>query len=1146
MNRQLAAPTIPATPYTAHQTSVLSEDLITTSDILVNAASRNPVAAFANPNRGGATEALIVSGGDLCYVARDPDGDSGWVLNRLRDGLPAVEVAVGVQLGGAVHAFWQDGEATHHSQLSPEGVWSAPERLPLAADLAVAYAPNRTLVLYGRTPSGDLLTVHQPSLVDPAWRSTVVALSGALSNARPSLVLTGPTSWTLAAAVQAEMALYTGQLGESTPASGPKRVTTPEPVRELVYGHYRQGSVLFMFIDHKGALAGSVGTTADVRRFFDIPNSQLVTAAVVPDPAGLLNAYGLDDLGRLWILHQKAWDSTGGPVFAPLIPMDAGLTSISVNTAPGAAAEVFGVDGGVGALRLLNQDPQTRTWSTGPVQESGGQGRVYRVPRYRCEVRLLDDNGNPVAGREVAVGAESAVQLWTGGRIVPATATRPATLTTNVFGRLSMSVLATTVHTPQLTLAADGLVEPLRIAPNQAVQDYLAGTGDLPGLPRFDAATLREAKVGDEWLAPALHEKDPPLSAEDAVDGVRHTIAVGQAIQRGEDPMVALTRLGNRPIAGFALDLRDRKRAGFRTFRTTEEVHEHLRNTAGPDGVEGFWDDVAAFIDDVWHGIERGAIALRGFVVDLANRTVSLAVQIGRDLVELSAVVIRGVKDAISVVHGILNVIGAAAAKVIEFLKALFSWNDIWDTKTALEEALTKTGPYLKEQIAEHGTAIVDEFFAGLRKKVTQGFDDVRGLYQLGTTFDDLAGSAPAIGAGNRQARRARRPGRPVTALGAFDPASLDTAHNNWFLDKVLSYLGPGSPLPLISDLSRPIADLQAAVHGARNELDKAIGDFQRDFLALLARPDEFGKLLVKTFLDLAEHVALAALAFADGVVKALLDTASLVAGTLDALWHTPVPVPPIVTLVEFIARAAHPSANPPVLTVGGLFCTIAAVPMTLAYKAAHGVHAQLFPGGRLPTAQHGAALHDERSSWVFAGIVLQAMWTMFDAGMDLNEEPDIYVLNVTDVVVQVLLQVFTWPTGDGVPFRPVPLQTDAEKAVFANWMVSWTFPIVDAALLMVPAGSMFGRTIARYSEPGKLFQSGVGALNLATGCIEISVAGEKGGAAAANILGPIPDFLQLLRLAWITDATGGISQIVKIVIDFFCGAGTAAAMADV
>lgn len=127
-------PTYPASPFKAEWSSVLSQDVVATASILVEATSPSPVGVFTNPASGGQTgnaevEALAIvntgTGKQLCHIARDRGTDGGWRVIPLFGGQSADQVAAAVAYAGtsasAVYGLFTDGPQLYSTTLGADG-----------------------------------------------------------------------------------------------------------------------------------------------------------------------------------------------------------------------------------------------------------------------------------------------------------------------------------------------------------------------------------------------------------------------------------------------------------------------------------------------------------------------------------------------------------------------------------------------------------------------------------------------------------------------------------------------------------------------------------------------------------------------------------------------------------------------------------------------------------------------------------------------------------------------------------------------------------------------------------------------------------------------------------------------------------------
>src|SRR6476469_305755 len=100
----------------------------------------------------------------------------------------------------------------------------------------------------------------------------------------------------------------------------------------------------------------------------------------------------------------------------------------------------------------------------------------------------------------------------------------------------------------------------------------------------------------------------------------------------------------------------------------------------------GFWDALGDFADEIWHAIKSGAITVVTVTVDAVNRLATLTVELAQDAQVQLKILALDVAGAVpALIHGIFNSIGAAADRVLEWLKDLLHWPAIWATMEAFD-----------------------------------------------------------------------------------------------------------------------------------------------------------------------------------------------------------------------------------------------------------------------------------------------------------------------------------------------------------------------------------------------------------------------------------------------------------------------------
>lgn len=923
----------------------MSQDVITTANILVDSTSSSPVAVFVNPVTAQ-TEALVVSnvgqgGNQICHVARNQATDGGWTLNPLFGGQVASVVAAGTAYPGssspAVYGFFQDDSGVSSTQLQSDGAtWSTPQSINLkgvSSGLSTAYSPDGRLVLYGNTSSGDLFTAYQPQ-VGGAFVSTVCVMNGALTAGDFQLCLTDESTWNIAANINGKPFLFTGDLGATEYGSMDQVTQFQGTLKQIVLGYWSdaQNTLIYLLVDSDNALHVWASNSASAPAIQQIPNSTVASATGHVGSDGSLNIYTIDNNEGLWVLHQspsQPWNDDGTPNWAPYIAIDTGVATIVSDANPADAPSLFALDASDFSLRLHAQDSLTKMWKSGAVLQSSAE--AFEVVRFRAEINIIDAEGNPLPLLPVTLRVAdtySATDLWVAGKTYPVNSQTEVELQTDATGKLTLAVLTTAgMVTPELVINSSGLPEPLTIQPAGPVHTYLSGTGPLnptnPGgaLPVFDSTgnTLAAAKVAGQPLAPAA---TGPLKGT-AAAAIQNTAMVG---------------LGTTPpgLVGYAASFNGAGDAEFKLFHTQEDLEQHLAAVRGGNELGGFWDDIAHFFGDVWEGIKNGLIKIADFVVSVADKVANFAVQIGNEIAQGVKLALKGLEQAAHFIAGVFQAVAAEVEKVIDWLKALFDFAAIWRTKMAFEQALIAAPAYIK-QLTQQAELAADGWFSKQQKTVDDAFAKFKQKYTGQSLSDQPNWQQPGSG-----------PSTKPVAGGASPSDCTNNVHHNWLQDKVSSYSPADNGIGPDNSLQGPWSDFSQHIQESGADFLAALTDFKNATLSIIQDPKSAGSVAIPDLLDMVNKLIDGLLMLCDGIVDAFMTIAGFAMDSLDSLINTELNLGFLNTLWGWIASAAG-YGDDNKLTMSALMSLLAAFPTTVIYKLVDGVDNEPFPDGKFP-----------------------------------------------------------------------------------------------------------------------------------------------------------------------------------------------------
>jgi hypothetical protein len=576
---------------------------------------------------------------------------------------------------------------------------------------------------------------------------------------------------------------------------------------------------------------------------------------------------------------------------------------------------------------------------------------------------------------------------------------------------------------------------------------------------------------------------------------------------------------------------------------------------------DDFWGDVGQFFGDVWNAIKSGAMQVVHWVVDVAKKVVSFAVKVGDAIHDLGEMVIKGVEDAISLVHSILNAIGAALEKVLDWIKDLLGWDKIWHTKLVFEHLVEQAIPALQWLIEKRAVAETGSFFQGLKSTIDGGLTTVAEFLAnrpIGSLGGDTSGSSVALAASAKQVRT------PADSL------ATSWAQNNWLLSKLIDHVEEAVLGPLTTTLPTSLFDellTRLSEAGLQTDLQNALTNIKDFFSTVYQDPDS---ITTKGAADLV-RTAQAAIDFVidllDALVKMVLDIIASALGDLDSVLTQSLGEIPVVSWIyRNVICPSDQQEDPSILRVAAL---LLAIPVTLIYELANDGDAPFSEAQTeailkwrfQPPAAATAALMAEDSGGISAATrktitfylsVAQASVDMAADGFSSTDEGQGLGSKVSgwaDLVINSVMQVLTWPGDTIFNFDwDWSGMHEGEKLQRVTWILSWAPLLLNAGLLVIPSPAS-GRIAEGIDIAGKTALVVLGAASLGVGLAGSIIgmnndkpASANGWDVASSTLGPLANFTQFLRYNGAVEGSEGITLIIKLLLNDVGDVGAAAA----
>ncbi len=307
----------------------------------------------------------------------------------------------------------------------------------------------------------------------------------------------------------------------------------------------------------------------------------------------------------------------------------------------------------------------------------------------------------------------------------------------------------------------------------------------------------------------------------------------------------------------------------------------------------------------------------------MIKNAVSIAVTaVERGVAVIVQTVIEGVEKAVkwivdtaekvvAVVEGLFEAIGMKVEEVIKWLRYVFDWDDILNTREHLSKAILDALDLFGTKIAPAVKKPIQEFFETQKKSVVKNLDDT--IRALGGRPDAGSSTSPASS------------GKGLDGLS-------DTL--DWILSKVLS-AGPGglsfasdafSPVSFSADFEKFWASTAVKGLGTAAALPSGLGEVG---VTLFEHPNE-PLLALQKLLGMVRDVIVGLLDLGETIAVGLLDFVEEMIEKIKTIITAPIRLPFISDLMEL--REKGTGSLP--FSLLDATTLILAIPVTAVYKA--------------------------------------------------------------------------------------------------------------------------------------------------------------------------------------------------------------------
>lgn len=567
-------------------------------------------------------------------------------------------------------------------------------------------------------------------------------------------------------------------------------------------------------------------------------------------------------------------------------------------------------------------------WRVLPVyynKADSSADNLQTYPCFRTDVTIGDENGIAVAGAPIYfLPNEDDVEIDINGIVhLVSAADEPLRLVTNAMGRATFTVNTSTLHTPQLLVWTDFTGgRKVLVEPNGPIQTELR-TVDAAGLAAAKkqnadgsvGATLLPSGSDTGDLATALNETmalgqsaaEPPGPSDNYLYFAQDTDHV--FVADAEDT-ARFTRLAKASVRDKHFTVR------FDGGRVSFERHTRTSAKAAMTRAAATATTFAGNVDDVLQGALEGSLQITAYTISDATSARDLAGSVEaffEFIVDGINYVVEGiiefVRQAFAAVESVFASIGVFFSDLFAWLGQLFSWQDILNTQTVIESAVSSALSSVPARIASNAN-----YWQQLVALLSGQSES--------TEFGDIAPGESA-NAGIATSNPGRAQDASVNGRGAVS----GTPQSNWAMSLLAdSQVAPKiTPTGSASALIQSFPEISLPTFANQDSAQSVLDTFFDELY------DEEGDLTwasVSTAVrNLVTALGVAALSSIGTTILANIEAAL---AAVQAVLEFEIEVPILTDLYASITNGKK-------LTILSLVSLVAAIPATIAYKLCSG-----------------------------------------------------------------------------------------------------------------------------------------------------------------------------------------------------------------
>lgn len=644
-------------------------------------------------------------------------------------------------------------------------------------------------------------------------------------------------------------------------------------------------------------------------------------------------------LGSDHLLYHSHLDAATN-AWTSMLPLISDINTFSTAKDGQGVTNLFAIDSSTTLYRLWNNEDSG--WQVEEIELPSLSSTPIVVPSYTTQLTFLDAvTNNPIDEQPVTIWASDELNLSIDGKNYFIDAENPVSCSTDSSGKITVVSAADGINTPLLKInggfldSDSGLViNPFANAKAQLGSMTAAelaaaqtpGTGGQPAVPLLSStwqsnpgevqATIQQLLM----FQPADSEDGPKIpdfiNRGKRLTGINYTSTGWGDVKKINYDLIK----GQHWMLTVSPEIK---------FEKLDAAAAQLYITQTTDSANSIFSSWS----DFWGAVTSKALEITTFIVSEAQLVIQYVVD---GVKYVFNQIMETVSQAIDALEGMLAFFGSTIGNWLEYLGNLLDWNDIWNTKTYIEQLFNSSIAPVQQFIAQGGSGSAN-FFKDLKGTVTDFFTNIDNY------FPDTDTSSEVQGFGFQQAQSAllsmKTLGNNVVGDGSltYNEVFSPTVANSWFMSKVAGSAGNGSFAALLQQVPGNLLQ-QINQFFTQLESSQVYADIQAMYVTISdyfqqVNQENFEQLTIATLINTFQELLLSLLDLMDVLFQTLI---GIVGETLDMLqqaMNAPADIPVLSWIYENVICPEGQQQPPTMLNI---FSLLIAVPMTLMYKMAN------------------------------------------------------------------------------------------------------------------------------------------------------------------------------------------------------------------